>query len=48
MAMHPNKEVMATSQMANKEKIKGQPKMIDIYLWNAKTMECLGILNNFH
>ena len=44
MAMHPNLDIIATGQMA----AKGKAKMIDIFIWKASTLECLGQLNKFH
>lgn len=37
LAIHPNKDIIATGQMA----AKGKAKMIDIFIWKASTMECL-------
>jgi microtubule-associated protein-like 6 len=37
MAIHPNKDIVATGQMA----AKGKAKMIDIFVWKISTMECL-------
>lgn len=37
MAMHSNKDIIATGQMA----AKGKAKMIDIFIWKVSTMECL-------
>ena len=42
--MHPSKEIIATGQMA----AKGKAKVIDIFVWNAITMECLAQINGFH
>lgn len=44
MAIHPTKEIIATGQMAAKNKA----KVIDIFVWNAQTQECLAQINGFH
>lgn len=44
MAIHPNKDIIATGQMA----AKGKAKLIDIFVWQISTGEVLAHLNNFH
>ena len=44
MAMHPGKELVATGQMA----AKGKAKLIDMFVWNSTTGECLAQISGFH
>ncbi len=44
MAIHPDKDIIATGQMA----AKGKAKFIDIYLWKASTQEALANFKGFH
>lgn len=44
MAIHPDKDIIATGQMA----AKGKAKLIDIFIWKSSTLECLGQINGFH
>lgn len=44
LALHPNREIAATGQMAQK----GKSKLIDIYVWNIKDKSILAHFNSFH
>ena len=44
MAIHPTRDIIATGQMA----AKGKAKVVDIFVWNASTMENLAQINGFH
>jgi len=54
MAIHPNKEIIATGQMAGKalnekvSKASAQGKLVDIYVWNASTREIITKIFGFH
>jgi WD40 repeat protein/Ca2+-binding EF-hand superfamily protein len=43
-AMHPNREIVATGQMA----MKGKAKLIDIFVWKVGDKEVLANLKGFH
>ena len=43
-AIHPNKKIIATGQMAKA----GKAKLIDIFVWDSETMEPLANLKGFH
>ena len=44
MAIHPNKDIIATGQMA----AKGKSNLLDIYVWNAATQAPLQQISGFH
>jgi microtubule-associated protein-like 6 len=44
MAMHPDRDIIATGQMA----AKGKAKIIDMFVWKASTGECLAQIAGFH
>lgn len=44
MAVHPNKNIIATGQKA----AKGKAKCINLYLWNVEDKEVIANFNNFH
>lgn len=44
LAIHPNKNIIATGQMAKA----GKAKLIDIYVWDATTKEVKANLKGFH
>jgi WD40 repeat protein len=44
LAIHPNRKIVATGQMAKT----GKAKLIDIYLWEIETMKVLANLKGFH
>ena len=44
LAIHPNRQVVATGQMAHV----GKSRSLDLYVWDAETMEPLAHLTGFH
>lgn len=43
-SIHPDRDIIATGQMA----AKGKAKMIDMFIWKASTGECLAQINGVH
>ena len=47
--IHPDKEIIATGQMARAERGKPKkPKEIDLHVWSSKTFQSLANLSGFH